>query len=112
MSQKTPNEELEESIQEILISIVGILFAFPLIIWNGFVAMKLWNWFIVKLGAMPIELWLAVGISLVISYLTYKVNYYAIDVPNKKRVGYAIASGIITPATFLLLGWIVKLIMG
>lgn len=41
-------------------------------IFKAFVVMKLWGWFIVPLGVAPINMWSAMGITLLIGTLVFR----------------------------------------
>ena len=74
---------------------------------NGVVLMMLWGWFMVPTLGLPIiSLVQAIGINLVISFLTqHHVSTDLNDIQRKKRIGYALS----TPLVYLFLGWIVHL---
>jgi hypothetical protein len=79
-------------------------------IMNGWVLSITWGWFIVPFFHLPkLSLVFAMGIGLVISFLTHQ------DIPNPKdqttseAVGRLVASAFITPLMFLVTGWVIHL---
>lgn len=89
-----------------------VTFLIIIIIVNGFVLSKLWYWFIVQtFDIKPITLIQAVGLSLIIGYLTMKKNMGE----DKKKDFSEIASDwfsiIIYNFMVLFLGYIISLFM-
>ena len=83
-------------------------------IFNGYVLSVLWGWFIVPVFSLP-ELTVvpAIGIAIVVSYLTYQYNE-SDDDDNKsfgEKMAKLIAMAILRPLFVLFLGWIVHLFM-
>ena len=83
---------------------------------NGFVLIKLWNWFIIPtFDKMPtLSLVPAIGLGLVVSFLTYQ----EIDCQKKesnetllKATINPLLIAIFRPLIVLLLGWILQLFM-
>jgi hypothetical protein len=97
-----------------MLAALGIFFlclvAIPLgMIWNAFVVTKLWAWFIVPIfGLAPLALVPAMGVVLVIAYLTHQT-------PTKSKSGDDITEGfihalcvvVLKPAIALVVGWII-----
>jgi len=52
-----------------IFSCISLVLFVPLIMWDGFVIMKLWNWFAVAVGAMPIGIALGIGLGLLVNML-------------------------------------------
>ena len=91
----------------ILVTILGVIAS---IILNALVFAKLWAWFVVPFfGVKALTIPMAMGLSLMIKYLTYT------HVPEKEyesqldavRVAFARIIGI--PMFVLLIGWIISL---
>ena len=79
-------------------------------IWRGYALSKLWLWFIVStFGAAPLGIAQGIGLALVVSFLTHQVDTY---VDKSKSATERMAAGVLiaflSPATALLIGWIVK----
>ena len=102
---------------KVLLAIVGFTVVVPVIIavnamLNGWVLSMLWGWFMVPTLGLPVlSLAPAIGIALVISYLTHQT----IDCESKKKeleekVAYA-ALVILRPFFVLFFGWVVHLCM-
>ena len=98
---------------EALIIVVGALGLFVATlaigtILRGFVINKFWIWFVLPVfdSAPALDIGHAIGISMVVSILTYQ------HVPQLKDQKYdstgAIAFGLSYPLTALLMGWVVK----
>lgn len=79
-------------------------------IWYGFVLTKLWSWFIVTTFSLP-ELGMptAIGVALVIGFLTHQSQKTEEDpIEGVVRVGI---HGLINPALYLLMGYIVSMFL-
>lgn len=95
----------------ILLAVVG----FPALLvlssmWRGYVLSVLWGWFAVPyLGAPPIGVAAAIGISLLVGMLTNHRtgNEATKDGSTSERLLSAMAIALIAPALTLLFGWIV-----
>jgi len=96
----------------VLIVILGVVvligvFTLAIALLHGFVLMQLWGWFVVPVfGAPSLSLVEAMGIALVVGYLT---NQY-IPVPKEKKLEYYTAT-FGGPLFVLLLGWILHFFM-
>lgn len=81
-------------------------------IFNGYVLSVLWGWFIVPVFNLPVLTVVpAIGIAMVVSYLTYQYNKSDED-DNKissEKIGKLIAMAILRPLLALFFGWIVHL---
>lgn len=95
-------------------SIYLVLLA-PLTLWWGFVLMALWNWFLPSIGAPPIGLVQAIGISIVAAYFTIGIKKNEEENELFESLGSLVAFLIVkagvTGGFFLLFGWIVSLFM-
>lgn len=78
--------------------------------WSGFVLSILWGWFFVPaLGAPVLSVPSAIGISLVVSYMTHQyIRTNKSDSDGWGGVVESVAYVVIKPAFALLTGWIVK----
>jgi ABC-type Mn2+/Zn2+ transport system permease subunit len=93
-----------------LLAIIGILLMVPVsAIWNGFVIVRLWHWFIVStFGITELTIMQGLGLSLVASLLTYN----SAAAQNKDdSTAMVIARALLVPALFLLLGYIYSLFL-
>jgi hypothetical protein len=77
---------------------------------NGWALSILWEWFMVPVFALPsLTIPTAIGISLVVSYLTHHYVDTDKDEENAAKVGmYAF----LKPVVVLAIGWVVKQFMG
>jgi hypothetical protein len=89
---------------------VGVLALLALsLIWRGYVLAVLWGWFAVPTFGLPeLALAPAMGLSLVVSFLTYQID------ATKKQEGSemarftkAAAHSLLMPALALGVGWVV-----
>lgn len=97
-----------------------LVFLIPSTIWQGFVVMKLWNWFIadyfniVKLDILHAAMinlltaFLIVRATPSISQIRMEFNLTDEDRDYYKRIRSSIYEHISIPGTFLLVGWIAK----
>lgn len=83
-------------------------------IFNGYVLSVLWGWFIIPVFNLP-ELTVvpAIGIAMVVSYLTYQYNESdeSDDKIFGEKIGKLIVMAILRPLLVLFFGWIVHLFM-
>lgn len=94
------------------LGIITVIILAP--IWRGYVFSQLWLWFIVPtFGADPLGLALAIGLGLIVSFLTHQPD--GGDPPKRPSsdamvhaAGYAFC----WPAMALLIGWVVKGFLG
>jgi hypothetical protein len=71
-------------------------------VWRGYVLSILWVWFIVRaFDAPPISIPLAIGVSLIVSFLTRQWQ------KEKHATSFVIGMAIFAPAMTLFIGWIV-----
>ncbi len=76
-------------------------------VWQGFVLSIIWGWFIVRAFHAPsLSIPLAIGISLVVSMLTYQIPNQEAD---EKHTSRSIGIGIFYPLLILAMAAIVHL---
>jgi hypothetical protein len=97
--------------------VIGILSAIVWIGWGGFALAKLWGWFLVPLGVMPITWWHAGGLFSVQTLISGGGTTYAwiaalksMNVESKHSKWLVLFMSIVIPATTLGTGWLVKAI--
>lgn len=94
----------------ILISILGIvLFAiimFPALMLDAWVLTVLWEWFAVPVGLPQITYATAMGLILLMSFLTHQY------IPKEKNDWQPLVFLYVNPFVFLFFGWLVKLFIG
>jgi hypothetical protein len=91
--------------------IVGVTFSYIL---KGWALSILWGWFIVDIfNISPINIPEAIGLSLIIGYLTKEVpdDDGKNDKDMKEVICKGIAVGVTYPALAVLTGWVVTLFM-
>lgn len=75
-------------------------------IWRGFVAVKLWAWFVVpQFGLAPLPIAIAIGLSLLVSLPT-PTRVHSSEEDSKQEARNLITA-LLSPALALLMGWIV-----
>lgn len=94
------------------------LLTIPLIvlssIWRGYVLTVLWGWFIVPVFHLPaLTIVVAIGVAMVVGFLTYQQPE---EKPNDTRsstekISAGIATALMHPAVYLLIGWIIQLFL-
>ncbi len=78
-------------------------------IWRGFVFSKLWKWFIVTTFDMqPIGIVASIGISYVVSFLTYQYVYAADERPEGEKLAAIVGVTFLFPLIYLFFGAIMK----
>ena len=86
----------------LLIGALGMIVVTSIL--NGFVLVKLWGWFVVPAFGLPtLSIPVAIGISLIIKYLTIHRSKTAEDVDMWEAYKFAISFPIMT----LIIGWII-----
>lgn len=100
--------------------IIGIITSFTILtflsaIWSGFVLCKLWAWFIIPTFGLPaLSVGVAIGIALLINYLTAQPLSNSKQDNGKsasEKLWEAILVPLLRPAISLLFGWIVTLFL-
>ncbi len=92
---------------------ISFLALVPLSMWRGFVLIKLWAWFVIPLFALPVlSLPAAMGISLVVGYLTHQAHKELSDKPDYTQLlATEISNGIVIPLFALAIGAIIHAFM-
>ena len=107
MSDKTSSELLTVSVLAVLFFIVGFFYD---VFVSGYVAMKLWSWFVVPIfNFRSLDLYESWAISLVISFFTHK--YSTSNCKDERGTDEKLMSFVgmlIYPWMILLLGWMGK----
>lgn len=81
-------------------------------IWNGYALSVLWEWFVVhQFKVEPISIPVAIGLSMIVSYLTYQFDAKNENGNSTEEFIKSIAIGVLKPAFALLFGWIVTLFL-
>lgn len=95
-----------ESVVALLMLIGAVAFAISAsVVLNGYVLSVLWGWFIVPVFGLPaLTIPVAIGIALVISFLTHQLNLNDGDETGWKQLAFSFLHPLLT----LLAGWIVK----
>ena len=94
-----------------LILITGAIVWFVLSLIKGFVLTKLWAWFIVPVFELPmLKLWEAVGISMLLSYMTFSGKTFYKNHKEDNITGTILSFTL--PWIVLFFGWIVHLLAG
>lgn len=76
--------------------------------WNGLILVKLWAWFIVgTFGLQPLRIPQALGVSLVVGFLTAQTN----NAKEKHSTVESIGIAFIFPLFALFFGWIYHLFL-
>lgn len=86
---------------------IGMFFSFSFLfiiacVLEGFVLSNLWDWFIVPLGVRPISILHAIGICVLLDFITY--HYY--DYRKSEEIG------IISSLTYIIIRPLIALIVG
>jgi len=80
-------------------------------LWNGYALSVLWRWFVVPVFGVPaLSVCYAIGVSIVVSYLTHSYQSTASDGKTwQKQFADSLAYCSAKPAIALLFGWVVTL---
>lgn len=91
--------------------LVGVLLTLQAL-WSGYVLSKLWLWFVVTTFELaPLSIPAAIGISLVVRYLTYMPPQIDKDKSPTERLIESTVYAFIIPLFALVVGSIVSLFM-
>lgn len=99
-----------------LMKIIGLITVFVVtavlsVLWNGYALSVLWRWFVVPVFGVPaLSVSYAIGISIVMGYLTHQYQSTASDGKTwQKQFSDSLAYCLAKPAISLLFGWVVTL---
>lgn len=88
-----------------LLLVVGTL-------WRGFVLHILWGWFMVPIFGLPaLSVVAAIGVSLVVSFMTFQYVYAKDDRETAAKIGSVFGITVLYPALVLGIGYVVKSFM-
>lgn len=93
----------------VFLVLVYLFVLMPLgVMWSGFALSKLWAWFLVPaFGVPPLSIPAAIGLALVVSYMTYQDTNADEDKDTKERVIKGALTLALKPAMALGFGWVV-----
>lgn len=95
---------------QIVVLVIILLLGPPIVLWQAYVASKMWAWFLVPAGAP--QLGVAVFAGIIMLYrLVFKAPG-ATMVCGWEALGKTISTGLMSPAAGLLVGWLVFLYIG
>lgn len=94
-----------------MIAVFAILLIPFAAIWNGWALSVLWGWFVVPVFALPpLSVAPAIGISMVVGYLTHQPTV-AQEHKGDEGLVYAIIVTAVRPMIALSFGWVVHQFM-
>jgi len=86
------------------------LMVIPLSLLNGFVLMTLWAWFVTPLfGLLPLSLIEAIGLGIIVSYLTHQYGATQEKFETAKEALAGIFKMILHPIITLAFAWVIQL---
>jgi hypothetical protein len=89
-----------------------LILAFLSALWSGYALSVLWGWFMVPAFSLPpLSIGYAIGVAMVVSYLTQTIKLNNGDTDWKKALVDGVAVAAVRPAISLLLGWVVTLFL-
>lgn len=80
-------------------------------IYKGWAISILWKWFLVPLGLNPISIVLAIGVGLIISFLTYQYDFVSHNKEPREILVEATVGSYVLTTIFLVLGFVVSLFL-
>lgn len=94
-----------------MVFIGGLVLYLVTVLLGGFVTMQLWGWFAVPILGLPsLALFEALGLSLLIGYLTKSVKPSDKDKKtDKDDFAYGMTVSIVASIITLTMGWIIQL---
>lgn len=75
---------------------------------RGWALSVLWGWFLVPLGLPGLNIPTAIGISLVVSFLTHQTHDDDKERTFSERMFRLFGAAILTPLLGVFIGWVVK----
>ena len=93
-----------------VITLVTVVPVFAYVIY-GFVLVRLWAWFIVPFGLPVIDTYQAIGLAIVVGFLTTRSTSNSKDDRSTKDKGIAIVALMFSPFITLIVGWVVHSLM-
>lgn len=107
---KTSSEESKQEVKDgCILSLISIAISPAAIVWKGYVLTILWAWFIVPIfGLAAITIPQAIGLALIILFVTPTPSSSKSKDEFSTRVALAIFLPFMLPAFVLLIGWIVN----
>lgn len=93
----------------IVLSVVSVIFLFSSIALEGIVLFYLWMWFVVPLGVPAIGFLNALGLGLIVSFLTY--HYYDFKKNDEAGIYEPLCYLFVRPGLTLLVGWTIHCFM-
>jgi hypothetical protein len=89
--------------------LLAVLLAAAITLWEAFVLMVLWGWFIVPLGVKAVGMAHAIGLTLIASLLTHQAPS---DLDDRDRISKSMRWSIAGPAIALVVGWVARMAGG
>jgi len=108
---------MSDKSDEVITTIIGaILFTLSLIgtilaisVTHGFVLSALWGWYIVPLGLPAIGIVHAIGLALLVRYLTYHHNKCKRETEEENPISKLVARVFVYPIAVLFIGWLIHI---
>lgn len=100
-------KDFYESLGKLSLAILNMAYVIGCNIFSGFVLSILWGWFVVSTFGLPaLTIPLAMGIMLVVSYMTKQADFNNQDREDyQKRVNIVM---IVKPLVALVIGYVIK----
>ena len=116
MTNQSQNNKTTSGTLLVFIATLGLLSILPIAFWDGFVAETLWRWFVVPLRVMPIGIWDAAGLFVLIQLFVWNKHRDSSSSSPEGSTPFsslmiAIMESITVPAFALLFGFIYHLFM-
>lgn len=92
-------------------TLASLMILIPALLLDAWVLTKLWGWFVVPTftSAPPLHLAAAVGISLLVGFVTRTYNFdYKPESEKKKDFAGRLSFTFLSPIVIVLLGWIIQ----
>jgi formate-dependent nitrite reductase membrane component NrfD len=107
MNKVTTTKDIYEALGKFALAILNMAYVIGCNIFSGFVLSILWGWFIVSTFGLPaLTIPLAMGIMLVVGYLSKQVDFNNQDREDyQKRMNVVM---IVKPLVALVVGYVIK----
>jgi uncharacterized membrane protein len=96
-----------ENDDDAVAKVIAVLVSIPATaIWRGYVLTVMWAWFVMPLGARPLGVAHAIGLAMLVGFLTHPAKS-----DPARKVMDAVVTAFLAPAIALALGWVVHSFM-
>jgi NADH:ubiquinone oxidoreductase subunit 6 (subunit J) len=95
-----------------LVAVAFVVVTVPSLILNGFVFMKMWNWFVLgNLSSYKMTLVIGIALNVFVSFATSRMTATKDERTDKEKMVASLSYCLFAPLLVLLTGWILTLFL-